>query len=138
MRIFIFSHGRTFGGRITDLMRCAFCKTRTILRKICPTCAKVVAIVDRAAGQVGMGELVDLFLAEGLTREQVDLVLDAEIGDQPTIRDRLTSQMANALMQGLGMPGRQSPQDVRRVRLAASSGSGEGTWRGGDKPPDAQ
>jgi hypothetical protein len=118
-------------------MRCAFCKTRTFLfRKICPTCAKVVSIVDRAAGQVGMGELVDLFLAEGLTREQVDRVLDTEVGDQPTIRDRLTSQMTNALMQGLGMPGRQSPEDVRRVRLASAAGDGEGTWKGG-KPPDA-
>ena len=117
------------------MMRCAFCKNRTIFRKICPTCAKVVAIVDHAAGKVGMGELVDLFLAEGLTREQVDRVLDAEVGNQPTIRDRLTSQMANALMQGLGMPGRQSPDDVRRVRLAAASGGGAGTWRGGEKPP---
>ncbi len=109
-----------------------------MFRKICPNCAKVVAIVDNAGGKVGMGELVDLFLAEGLTREQVDRVLDAEIGDQPTIRDRLTSQMANALMQGLGMPGRQSPADVRRVRLAAVSGEGAGTWRGGEKPPGAE
>jgi hypothetical protein len=117
-------------------MRCAFCQTRTsFLRKICPTCAKVVAIVDKAAGQVGMAEMVDLFHAEGLSREQVDVVLDAEVGDQPTIRDRLTSQMANVLMQGLGMPGRQSPEDVRRVRLASASGNGAGTWKGGEKPP---
>ena len=119
-------------------MRCVFCKTRTTLfRKSCPTCAKVVAIVDKAAGHVGLGELVDLFAAEGLSREQVDRVLDAEVGGEPTIRDRLTSQMANALMQGLGMPGRQSPADVRRIRMAANGGNGEGTWRGGEKPPEA-
>ncbi len=76
-----------------------------------------------------MGELVDLFIAAGLTREQVDRVLDAEVGDQPTIRDRLTSRLTNALMQGLGMPGRQSPEDVRRVRLATAAG-GQGSWRG--------
>jgi hypothetical protein len=119
-------------------MRCVFCKTRTtFFRKTCLTCAKVVAIVEKAAGHVGMGDLVDLFAAEGLTREQVDQVLDAEMGGQPTIRDRLTAQMANALMQGLGMPGRQSPEDVRRVRLAAASGSGAGTWSSGEKPPGA-
>ncbi len=117
-------------------MRCVFCKTRTMFfRKVCPICGKVVAIVDKAAGQVGMGELVDLFVAEGLTREQVDQVLDADLGSQPTIRDRLTAQMANALMRGLGMPGRQSPEDVRRVRLAAASGNGQGTWSVGQKPP---
>ena len=79
---------------------------------------------------VGLAQLVDLFAAEGLTREQVDRVLDAEIGGQPTIRDRLTSNMANALMQGLGMPGRQSPEEVRRVRVAASAGEGSGVWTG--------
>ena len=84
-----------------------------------------------------MAELVDIFAAQGLTREQVDRVLDAEAGDQPTMRDRLTSSMANALMQGLGMPGRQSPDDVRRVRIAAGAGSGAGTWTGRDKPPGA-
>lgn len=82
-----------------------------------------------------MGEMVDLFAAEGLSREQVDRVLDADLGGQPTLRDRLTSEMANALMRGLGMPGRQSPEDVRRVRMAASGG-GQGTWRGGEKPPE--
>lgn len=120
-------------------MRCVFCKTRTgLFRKVCPTCGKVVAIVDKAAGQVGMGEMVDLFAAEGLSREQVDRVLDADLGSQPTIRDRLTSEMANALMRGLGMPGRQSAEDVRRVRLASGSGGGQGTWRGGEKPPSEQ
>ena len=119
-------------------MRCIFCKTKTaFFRKSCPVCVKVVAIVDKAAGQVGLGDLVDLFAAEGLTREQVDKVLDAELGGEPTIRDRLTAQMANALMQGLGMPGRQSPADVRRIRLAADNGGGEGAWSGGEKPPGA-
>lgn len=98
-------------------------------------CARVIAIVGRAGGQVGLVGLVDLFAAEGLTRPQVDRVLDAKVGDAPTIRDRLTSEMTNALMRGLGMPGRQSPDDVRRVRLRMGDGGGEGTWRSGEKPP---
>jgi hypothetical protein len=32
--------------------------------------------------------------------------------------------MTNVLMRNLGMPGRQSPDDVRRVRLAMADGSG--------------
>jgi hypothetical protein len=77
---------------------------------------------------------VDLFAEAGLTRERVDMVLDAELDGQPTLRDQLTSKMANALMRNLGMPGRQSPEDVRRVRIAMESG-GEGTWAVGEKPP---
>lgn len=97
------------------------------MRRVCPTCSKVIAIVERAGGEVGMIGMVDLFVAEGLTREQVDVVLDAEIAGEPTMRDQMTSNIANALMRNLGMPGRQSPDDVRRVRHAQASG-GEGTY----------
>ena len=79
---------------------------------------------------------MDIFAAEGLTREQVDRVLDAQVGGEPTVRDRLTSELTNVLMRGLGMPGRQSPEDVRRVRRSMVAERGEGTWRAGDKPPE--
>ena len=117
-------------------MRCIYClKPAGLLRKVCGTCGRVVAVVERAAGQVGWTDLVDLFAAEGLTRADVDRVLNAEVAGQPTMKDRLTSKMANELMRNLGMPGRQSPEDVQRVRAAVASGGGEGTWKAGEKPP---
>lgn len=106
------------------------------MRRICPACAKVVEIVDRAAGHVGLATIVDIFKAEGLTRERVDCVLDAQVGSTPTLRDRMTSETANALMRGLGMPGRQSPEDVKKIRESMQSGAGEDTWSEGEKPPD--
>jgi hypothetical protein len=119
------------------LMRCVYCSNRAgFIRRVCTPCAKVVAIVDRAGGEVGLAGLVDIFVAEGLTREQVDVVLDAQVGIAPTIRDRLTSNMTNVLMRNLGMPGRQSPEDVMKVRTAMRSGGGAGTWTGGEEPPD--
>jgi hypothetical protein len=99
-------------------------------------CSKVVAIVQRAGGEVGLAGLVDIFIEEGLSREQVDVVLDARIGTEPTIRDQLTSNMTNVLMRNLGMPGRQSPEDVMRVRTAMRSGAGAGTWHAGEEPPE--
>jgi hypothetical protein len=118
-------------------MRCVYCSKRAgLIRRVCTLCAKVVAIVDRAGGEVGLAGLVDIFVAEGLTREQVDLVLDTQLGAEPTIRDRLTSSMTNVLMRNLGMPGRQSPEDVRKVRTAMRSGGGGGTWVGGAEPPE--
>ena len=117
-------------------MRCLYCrKPAGLVRRTCIRCAKVIFVVQKVGGEVGVTGLVDIFIAEGLAREQVDTVLDAQIGDQPTIRDRLTSNMANSLMRGLGMPGRQTPEDVRRVRLAAATGQGSGTWIAGEKPP---
>lgn len=105
------------------------------MRRVCPTCAKVVAIVESAAGGIGLGGLVDIFKAEGLSQEQVDRVLDAHIGSRPNLRDHLTSRMANTLMRGLGMPGRQSPEDVQRVRQRLAGGRGEGTWVADEKSP---
>jgi hypothetical protein len=118
-------------------MRCLYCSKRSgLVRRTCPTCAKVIAVVEKAGGEVGLAGLVDLFAAEGLTQQEVNRVLDAQIGEEPTVRDRLTSQMANFLMQRLGMPGRQTPEDVRKVRLAAGTATGAGTWMMGEKPPD--
>jgi hypothetical protein len=115
-------------------MRCIYCHARAgFIRRICGVCTRVIAVIEGSAGQVGWTELVDLFAAEGLSRGQVDCVLDTAIGDAPTIRDRLTSQMTNVLMRNLGMPGRQSPEDVRRVRLAMASGGGNGDWTMSEK-----
>jgi hypothetical protein len=104
------------------------------MRRTCATCARVVEIVDKSAGIVGFQTLVDIFKAEGLTQSQVDTVLDAHVARGATIRDRLTSQMTNALMRGLGMPGRQSPEDVRRVRESMNGPSGQGTYTQSEEP----
>jgi hypothetical protein len=119
-------------------MRCLYCRRWAgLIRRTCSVCGKVVRIVEQAGGTVGLVGLVDIFAAEGLSRDQVDRVLDAQVGDLPTLRDRLTSELTNVLMRGLGMPGRQSPEDVCRVRRAMESGGGEGAWRAGDKPSEA-
>jgi len=117
-------------------MRCLYCRQWAgLIRRTCPVCAKIVRIVEEAGPAVGLVGLVDIFAEEGFSRAQVDRVLDAQVGGQPTLRDRLTSELTNVLMRGLGMPGRQSPEDVRRVRRSMGPGGGEGTWRAGDKPP---
>jgi hypothetical protein len=116
--------GERWSGRAP--MRCLYCSQRAgIFRSTCAICAHVINVVDRAGAEVGLVGLVDIFAAEGLRREQVDRVLDAEIAGNPTLRDRMTAQMANLLMRSLGMPGRQSPEDVRRVRLNMAVGTGE-------------
>jgi hypothetical protein len=116
-------------------MRCIYCRTRAgILRKICWSCAEIVAVVEGSTNGIGWSELVDILAAKGLTKAEVDRVLDTEIEETPTLRDRLTSRMANELMKGLGMPGRQSPEDVRRVRLGLTT-SAQRTWSVGGEPP---
>lgn len=114
-------------------MRCMYCQAKAgIFRKVCSPCASVVEIVEGSAGTLGWTELIDVFAGRGLTKAEVDRVLDAEIASAPTLRDRLTSRMANELMKSLGMPGRQSPEDVRRVRLGVASGA-QGTWSASEK-----
>ena len=117
-------------------MRCIYCYERAgLLKKVCVACGRVLTIVEELAGQVGWTGLVDEFATQGLTRERVDRVLAAELDGRPALRDRLASEMANVLMRNLGMPGRQSPEDVQRVRRAVAGGSGEGVWAAGEIPP---
>jgi hypothetical protein len=120
-------------------MRCLYChqwKWTGLIRRTCPVCARIVRIVEQDGPVVGLVGLVDIFAAEGFSRNQVDRVLDMQVGSQPTLRDRLTSELTNVLMRGLGMPGRQSPEDVRRVRRGMEPGGGQGTWRAGEKTPE--
>ena len=107
-----------------------------MLKKICPVCVRVITIVEISAGRLGWTGLVDQFVAEGLSKAQVDRVLDTEVAGRPALRDQLTSTMANVVMRGLGMPGRQSPEDVQRIRHNAASGAGEGVWAHGEDPAD--
>ncbi len=117
-------------------MRCIYCHERAgLLKRRCAPCGQVVAIIEGSAGRVGWSELIDRFAEQGLTRQRVELVLDAEIDGRPAWRDRLTSEMANVLMRNLGMPGRQSAEDVQRVRRAAAGGKGQGVWTTGETPP---
>ena len=117
-------------------MRCVYCREKAgFFKKTCNPCARVIAVVERDAGRVGWTDLVDHFAAAGLTRAQVDRVLDAEVDGQPALRDRLTSEMANVLMRNLGMPGRQSPEDVQRVRRAGVPGSIDGVCAPNETPP---
>jgi hypothetical protein len=110
-----------------------YCHTRAgILRKVCSACSRIIAVIESSAGRIGWTQLVDSFASQGFSKGEVDRVLDAEIQGAPTLRDRLTSRMTNELMKSLGMPGRQSPEDVRRVRLGLSS-HGQGTWSAGEK-----
>lgn len=87
-----------------------------MLARTCAVCAKVLRVVDKIGAESGISALADGFIAEGLTLAQVEQVLDAEPGGEPSLRDRLTAEMTNALMRNLGIPGRQTPEDVRRIR----------------------
>jgi hypothetical protein len=117
-------------------MRCVYCHEKAgLFRKVCVSCGMVVTILEQSAGAVGWTGLVDKFAAQGLSRERVDRVLDTERDGRPALRDWLTSEMANVLMRSLGMPGRQSPEDVQRVRHAAAAGKGEGVWAAREASP---
>src|SRR5258708_18040796 len=86
-------------------MRCVYCTKRAgFLRRVCTPCAKVVAIVERAGGEVGLAGLVDIFVEEGVDWEQVGVVLDAQIGAGPSNRHRLSSNMIHILIGTHRMP----------------------------------
>ena len=61
-------------------MRCLYCRQWAgLIRRTCPVCARIIRIVEQAGPAVGLVGLVDIFAAEGLTREQVDASLRYQI-----------------------------------------------------------
>lgn len=71
---------------------------------------------------------MDLFIAAGARREQVDRFLDADPDGTGTIRDHIAADMTNQLLQAFGRHQRQTASDVRRIRE-------RGGWIGLDRRP---
>lgn len=72
--------------------------------------------------------MIDLFLATGASLARIERFLDAEPAGDGTVRDQITADMANQLMEALGSRMRQSAGDVKRIRQ-------RGNWINLDRRP---
>lgn len=73
---------------------------------------------------MSFGELLDLFIATGITRSKIEAALAADLDGRGALRDRITADMANRVLADMGITPRHSAADVKRLR---EGGSGEAT-----------
>jgi hypothetical protein len=87
-----------------------------MLARICADCKKLLARVEQLRGQVGYGEFLDGLEKTGVAKEKIVTFLKADPDGNGSIQDQVTAEMTTELMKVMGIGGRQSAPEVKRIR----------------------
>lgn len=117
-------------------MQCTSChEPAGFLRRLCPDCLQVFAVYEEHRGELGLSQLLDLFIARGIPRPKIEAALAADPDGTGALRDRITADMANRLLVDMGMAPRQTAANVRRLRDGATTGASTTRPVGDAAPP---
>jgi hypothetical protein len=72
--------------------------------------------VEELRGHVGYGEFLDGLESTGVAKEKIIAFLKADPEGKGSVQDQITAEMTTDLMQIMGLPGRQTPREVKRIR----------------------
>ena len=72
--------------------------------------------VEELRGRVGYGEFLDGLEATGVAKEKILIFLKADPYGDGSIQDQVTAEMTTQLMKVMGLPGEQTPGEVKRIR----------------------
>jgi hypothetical protein len=99
------------------MRNCVYCGQRAgIFSRVCPDCKKLLARVRELRGKVGYGEFLDGLEQTGVDKEKIFAFLKADPDGTGSVHDQVTAEMTSELMKVMGISGRQTPQDVKRIR----------------------
>lgn len=90
---------------------------------VCQDCRKLMARVDELRGRVGYGEFLDGLERTGVTKEKILIFLKADPFGNGSVQDQITAEMTTDLMRVMGIAGRQTPQEVKKIRDFVSKSS---------------
>jgi len=72
--------------------------------------------VEELRGKVGYGEFLDRLERTDVAKEKIMVFLKADPDGHGSVQDRVTAEMTTDLMKVMGIQGRQTPEEVRRIR----------------------
>ena len=100
------------------MRKCVYCGERAGLfgRRICADCKKLLARVTELRGKVSYGQFLDGLEKTGIDKEKILRFLQADPEGTGSIQDQVTAEMTSELMQVMGISGRQTAQEVKRIR----------------------
>ena len=99
------------------MRQCVYCGDRVgFWGRICSDCKKLMACVQELRGQVGYGEFLDGLERSGVAKEKIAVFLKADPDGNGSIQDQVTAEMTSELMKVMGISGRQTPREVKRIR----------------------
>src|SRR2546422_10939101 len=103
---------------------CAYCGEKAGLwSRMCQDCRKLMARVQELRGRVGYGEFLDELERTGVPKEKIVAFLKADPDGKGSVQDQVTAEMTSELMRGMGMSGRQTPEEVKRIRNSVTKDS---------------
>jgi hypothetical protein len=106
------------------MSRCAYCGVRTgFWSRMCADCKKLMACVQELRGRVGYGQFLDGLERTGVAKEKIMTFLKADPDGSGSIQDQVTAEMTTELMKVMGIPGRQTTEEVKRIRDTATKDS---------------
>lgn len=104
--------------------QCGYCGERAgLFGKVCGDCKKLLAKVAELRGKVGFGEFLDGLAATGISKPKILKFLDADPDGTGSVRDQVTAEMTTELMKVMGISGRQTAPEVKRIRNAVNKDS---------------
>lgn len=99
------------------MRKCAYCGERAgLLARVCVDCKKLLARVKELRGKVSYGQFLDGLEQTGVAREKILVFLNADPYGAGSIQDQVTAEMTTELMNIMGMSGRQTAEEVKRIR----------------------
>lgn len=96
---------------------CLYCRERIgFFAKVCADCKKLLACVEELRGKVSYGQFLDGLERTGVAKEKILVFLQADPEGKGSVQDQVTAEMATELMKVMGISGRQTPREVKRIR----------------------
>ena len=99
------------------MRQCVYCGERSRLwARACADCKKLLARVEELRGRVGYGEFLDGLEQTGVAKEKILAFLKADPDGTGSVQDQVTAEMTSELMKIMGITGRQTAKEVKRIR----------------------
>ena len=106
------------------MRRCVYCADRAgLLGRVCADCKKLLARVQELRGKVGFGQFLEGLERTGVAKEKILTFLQADPDGKGSIQDQVTAEMTTELMNVMGISGRQTAQEVKRIRTSVDKDS---------------
>ena len=106
------------------MRQCVYCTDRAgLFGRVCADCKKLLARVQELRGKVGFGQFLEGLEQTGVAKEKILSFLQADPDGKGSIQDQVTAEMTTELMNVMGISGRQTTQEVKRIRSSVDKDS---------------
>jgi hypothetical protein len=99
------------------MAKCVYCGERAgLFGRNCGDCKKLLSRVAELRGKVSYGRFLDGLEETGVAKEKILRFLTADPDGAGSIQDQVTAEMTTELMKVMGIAGRQTAGEVKRIR----------------------